>query len=329
MLLHRRSGIGAAFATRELPSPPVTPAKGTATTASATATSANAAGTSKILPELGPAVLDDGEIAAYVEANDEPVRVYYWRDPRVKPVVGLEVYAGFLSVAGEQPWSKVFAIGTGVKTGPGSVWHIDADLGPPAGTLAETPACCVKLDLYRCHLRPGADLGDGYIKTSDVASVDDSAPVCTFRWTYCTPVQLKTLGLGLGNIQPRLSAQQGADPLSIRIAAAGPQPPTNELEPALDFLRHTNRLLLGLLTEEQKRQFAEILGHSYEAQRLLTPVQLGELLQAGQPGLTSSPDTSLSRSEATESPQPLSSVPAKKRKADPLGAVRPRQSSGG
>lgn len=220
----------------------------------------------------------------------------------------------------------------------------------PAGTLAETPACCVKLDLYRCHLRPGADLGcvrdaagetstdafdrttkcrDGYIKTSDVASVDDSAPVCTFRWTYCTPVQLKTLGLGLGNSQPRLSAQQGADPLSIRIAAAGPQPPTNELEPALDFLRHTNRLLLGLLTEEQKRQFAEILGHSYEAQRLLTPVQLGELLQAGQPGLTSSPDTSLSRSEATESPQPLSSVPAKKRKADPLGAVRPRQSSGG
>ncbi|GAA5980257.1 hypothetical protein JCM10908_001591 [Rhodotorula pacifica] len=307
MLTNRQSGFRAAFAVRELPSPPPTPATTTEDASSAPATSAipqqqhqsssaDFTPVPKFLVEHAPTVLETGQIVAYVEASDEPIRVLFWRDAAIKPVEGLEAYAAFLHLPDEQPWCKVFAIGGGVLELPGLDWYIDGDLGLPAPTLAETARYCAMLKIFRCTLKPGAQLGYGYVSSADVAAVDETTPVCVFAWHFVTRRQLELLGVGASRITPHTS-----NPLSFRIApAVRPETmPPNELAPALEFLRLANRLLVSLLTADQKSKFIKLLSTSQEAQQLLQVDDLRKLEGFGKSTVQPNADSSTADSSTT------------------------------
>lgn len=56
----------------------------------------------KILVEHAQTVLETGQVVAYVEASDEPIRVLFHRDGTLLPVQDLEAYAAFLYLPDEQ-----------------------------------------------------------------------------------------------------------------------------------------------------------------------------------------------------------------------------------
>ncbi|GAA5866154.1 hypothetical protein JCM3774_004100 [Rhodotorula dairenensis] len=339
MLTHHQSGFRAALAVRELPSPPLSPAAtqdGGASSVPAQNSdvpSGHVSPVPKILVEHARTVLETGQIAAYVEASDESIRVLFHRDRTIQPVAGLEAYAAFLYLPDEQPWCKVFAIGRGVLELPGLDWYIDGDLGPPAPTLAETAQTCATLKIYRCTLKPDAQLGYGYVSSTDVAAVDETSPVCVFAWHFVTKHQLELLVIGAPRIVPHVE-----DPLGFTIAPVVKPEATlqDELAPALDFLRISNRLLVSLLTADQKSKFLKLLATCPEAQSLLQVEQLCALDRVGFGTVQPNADTSTTSEQASDQSTAAaeeasrtggSKKTGQKRKVAAAAVSRPRRAS--
>ena len=124
--------------------------------------------------------------------------------------------------------------------------------------------------------------------------------------------------------------------VGIKIASADEHEETlqHELTPALEFLRLSNRLLVSLLTADQKSKFIHLLSTSQEAQQLLQVDELRTLGQFGKETAQPDGDTSTASEQASDrsslvTPDTLSSKAkvstAQKRQAAPGTVNRPRR----
>ncbi|BGP21718.1 hypothetical protein Rt10032_c01g0421 [Rhodotorula toruloides] len=172
-------------------------------------------------------------------------RVFFRRDSSLRPVTQLEAYVGFLFVDGRNPWCKVYACGEGVtdpeeQSGP-IPWYLDAFLGDLPPSLETTDQRRVDLKIYRCWPKEGTVLGIGQLTVSDVELMDQERPVAVFSWQYASHSQLEALG-----------------------AVDRPASIPDSLADAIAFLRGANRLLLSMMTQDQRLQFIDRLAATPE-----------------------------------------------------------------
>lgn len=127
--------------------------------------------------------------------------------------------------------------------------------------------------------------------------MDESAPVCVFAWHFVTKRQLELL-----TVVPSRVTAHTTSPLGIKLAPEDEREETlpHELTPALDFLRLSNRLLVSLLTADQKSKFIHLLSTSQEAQQLLQVEELRTLGQFGKETAQPDGDTSTASEQASD-----------------------------
>ncbi|BGP12759.1 hypothetical protein JCM10213_007274 [Rhodosporidiobolus nylandii] len=224
------------------------------------------------LPEWSPVALTPTECTAYVEGHARALfRVFFTRSPDLKPVVGLEAYAAFLQVDEQQAFVKVYACGAGVETKHAFPWYLDGTFGDLPNSPGEAVTSKVTLSIFRCHLRPGIDLGTGHLFTKDIAKMDETkGPILRFSWHYMRGEQLELFG-----VLPRPSQLP-------------PPVPPAATDSALAFLRLASRIAISLMSDEQRLAFVDCLGHSPEALALLPEDAQKELVDFRQTKLLSS-----------------------------------------
>lgn len=171
------------------------------------------------------------------------------------------------------------------------------------------------------------------MNSTDVAAVDETSPVCVFAWHYVTRHQLELLVRGVPRVTPHTRK-----PLGFTFTPAGKpealQP--NELTPALEFLRVSNRLLVSLLTADQKSKFIKLLSTCPEAQELLQAEQLRTLDRVGYGTAPPTADTSTAPEQASDHTRSVTTDPGRagrtrgpdlERRVAPGAVSRPRRTS--
>ncbi|KAM0755957.1 hypothetical protein T439DRAFT_16878 [Meredithblackwellia eburnea MCA 4105] len=92
-------------------------------------------------------------------------------------------------------------------------------------------------------MKAGTQRGNGNLYVKDVEWIDQTRPIASFNFHVASPAQLEALGIIEGSRLPN--------------APQAPRPTTSALMASNQFLRTSNRILLSLLTPEQKIAFLE------------------------------------------------------------------------
>ncbi len=160
-------------------------------------------------------------------------------------------------------------------------------------SLVKSPPSAAESQLSGCTCRNRY----GYVSSSDVAAVDESAPICAFAWHFVTKRQLELLTVVSSRVTAYTAKPLGAKPAP---AVEGEDTLQHELTPALEFLRLSNRLLVSLLTADQKSQFIHLLSTSQKAQQLLQVDELRTLGQFGKGTVQPDGNTSTTSEQASD-----------------------------